>query len=93
MKNTPLTEKHIALGAKMAEFAGYNMPISYAGQLDKLRKSVMNLQLPDYQSSSFFDNQVKIVDLASQNPPSSHKEVLPNVRPARRNSSKLGAFL
>lgn len=31
MKNTPLTEKHIALGARMAEFAGYNMPISYAG--------------------------------------------------------------
>ena len=29
MKNTPLTEKHIELGAKMAEFAGYNMPISY----------------------------------------------------------------
>jgi aminomethyltransferase len=29
MKTTPLTEKHIALGAKMAEFAGYNMPISY----------------------------------------------------------------
>jgi glycine cleavage system T protein (aminomethyltransferase) len=31
MKSTPLTQKHIALGAKMAEFAGYNMPISYAG--------------------------------------------------------------
>ncbi len=31
MKTTPLTEKHIALGARMAEFAGYNMPISYAG--------------------------------------------------------------
>ncbi|MFZ4542483.1 MAG: glycine cleavage system aminomethyltransferase GcvT [Saprospiraceae bacterium] len=30
MKSTPLTEKHIALGAKMAEFAGYNMPISYS---------------------------------------------------------------
>ncbi len=29
MKRTPFTEKHIALGAKMAEFAGYNMPISY----------------------------------------------------------------
>ena len=26
MKNTPFTQKHIALGAKMAEFAGYNMP-------------------------------------------------------------------
>ncbi len=31
MKSTPLTEKHIELGARMAEFAGYNMPISYAG--------------------------------------------------------------
>ncbi|MEO6489080.1 MAG: glycine cleavage system aminomethyltransferase GcvT [Ferruginibacter sp.] len=31
MKNTPFTEKHISLGAKMAEFAGYNMPISYSG--------------------------------------------------------------
>jgi aminomethyltransferase len=31
MKNTPFTQKHIELGAKMAEFAGYNMPISYAG--------------------------------------------------------------
>ncbi|MCF8246545.1 MAG: glycine cleavage system aminomethyltransferase GcvT [Saprospiraceae bacterium] len=31
MKSTPLTDKHTALGAKMAEFAGYNMPISYAG--------------------------------------------------------------
>jgi aminomethyltransferase len=29
MKSTPLLEKHLALGAKMAEFAGYNMPISY----------------------------------------------------------------
>ncbi|MBK7478003.1 MAG: glycine cleavage system aminomethyltransferase GcvT [Haliscomenobacter sp.] len=31
MKNTPLTEKHLALGAKMAPFAGYHMPISYTG--------------------------------------------------------------
>ena len=31
IKNTPFTEKHIALGAKMAPFAGYNMPISYSG--------------------------------------------------------------
>lgn len=31
MKNTPFTGIHIALGAKMAEFAGYNMPISYSG--------------------------------------------------------------
>ena len=35
MKSTPFTEKHIALGAKMAEFAGYNMPISYTGINDE----------------------------------------------------------
>ncbi|MFL5748564.1 MAG: glycine cleavage system aminomethyltransferase GcvT [Niastella sp.] len=35
MKNTPFTQKHISLGAKMAEFAGYNMPISYSGINDE----------------------------------------------------------
>jgi aminomethyltransferase len=35
MKSTPFTLKHIALGAKMAEFAGYNMPISYTGINDE----------------------------------------------------------
>ncbi len=35
MKNTPFTKQHIALGAKMAEFAGYNMPISYSGINDE----------------------------------------------------------
>jgi aminomethyltransferase len=31
MKQTPLIDKHLALGARMAEFAGYNMPIAYRG--------------------------------------------------------------
>jgi aminomethyltransferase len=31
IKNTALTNKHIALGAKMVPFAGYNMPVSYSG--------------------------------------------------------------
>jgi aminomethyltransferase len=35
MKSTPFTAFHIALGAKMAEFAGYNMPISYSGINDE----------------------------------------------------------
>lgn len=35
MKNTPFTHKHIALNAKMAEFAGFNMPISYTGINDE----------------------------------------------------------
>ena len=35
MKQTPFTRLHIGLGAKMAEFAGYNMPISYTGINDE----------------------------------------------------------
>ena len=35
MKHTPFTQKHIQLGAKMAGFAGYNMPISYSGINDE----------------------------------------------------------
>lgn len=35
MKSTPFTEVHIQLGAKMHEFAGYNMPIEYSGIIDE----------------------------------------------------------
>jgi len=31
MKNTSLYETHVRLGAKMVPFAGFNMPVSYAG--------------------------------------------------------------
>ena len=35
MKKTPFTDLHISLGAKMHEFAGYNMPIEYSGIIDE----------------------------------------------------------
>jgi len=35
MKTTPFTNIHIALGAKMHEFAGYNMPIEYNSITDE----------------------------------------------------------
>jgi aminomethyltransferase len=35
MKNTPFTNAHISFGAKMHEFAGYNMPIEYTGIIDE----------------------------------------------------------
>lgn len=35
MKTTPFTGKHLALNARMTEFAGYNMPISYSGINDE----------------------------------------------------------
>ncbi|WP_299180797.1 glycine cleavage system aminomethyltransferase GcvT [uncultured Aquimarina sp.] len=43
MKNTALTETHIALGAKIVPFAGYNMPVSYEGvniEHETVRKDV-----------------------------------------------------
>src|ERR1700710_2940817 len=43
MKNTGLTHKHIELGAKMVPFAGYNMPVQYAGinaEHETVRKGV-----------------------------------------------------
>lgn len=41
MKHVVLNDTHIALGAKMVEFAGYNMPVSYAG-LNKEHLAVRN---------------------------------------------------
>ena len=35
MKKTAFIDFHIALGARMAEFAGYNMPIEYSGIKDE----------------------------------------------------------
>lgn len=43
MKNTPLFDKHVALGAKMVPFAGYNMPVQYEGvnaEHDTVRNAV-----------------------------------------------------
>lgn len=43
MKNTALTDVHIQLGAKMVPFAGYNMPLQYAGinaEHETVRKAV-----------------------------------------------------
>ena len=43
MKNTALTEVHIKAGAKMVPFAGYNMPVQYAGinaEHETVRKAV-----------------------------------------------------
>jgi len=43
MKNTALSHVHTALGAKMVPFAGYNMPVQYAGinaEHETVRKTV-----------------------------------------------------
>ncbi len=42
MKKTPFTDIHIALGAKMSEFAGYNMPIEYGTGIIDEHLTVIN---------------------------------------------------
>jgi aminomethyltransferase len=42
MKTTPFTETHIALGAKMEDFAGYNMPIQYKTGIIEEHMAVVN---------------------------------------------------
>ena len=41
MKETVLSALHTSLGAKMAEFAGYNMPIVYSS-INEEHKAVRN---------------------------------------------------
>ncbi len=41
MKTTPLTPVHEALGAKMVDFAGFSMPVQYAGIIEE-HKTVRN---------------------------------------------------
>jgi aminomethyltransferase len=46
MKNTALTHIHSSLGAKMVPFAGYNMPVQYAGinaEHETVRKALVCL--------------------------------------------------
>lgn len=31
LKTSPLQDRHVALGAKFAEFGGWSMPLQYAG--------------------------------------------------------------
>ena len=42
MKTTPFTDIHIGLGAKMHEFAGYNMPIEYSTGINDEHLTVVN---------------------------------------------------
>jgi aminomethyltransferase len=37
MKRTPLYDRHVALGAKLVDFAGWEMPIQYSGVVDEYR--------------------------------------------------------
>lgn len=39
MKKTPLYERHLALGATMTDFGGWNMPVQYTGIIEEHKKT------------------------------------------------------
>lgn len=71
MKNTPFTKKHIELGAKMAEFAGYNMPISYTGINDEHAAVRKNAGIFDVSHMGEFilkgDNALDLIQRVTSN--------------------------
>lgn len=71
MKDTPFTKKHIELGAKMAEFAGYNMPISYTGINDEHATVRNNAGIFDVSHMGEFmlrgDNALELIQRVTSN--------------------------
>ncbi|MEO8765577.1 MAG: glycine cleavage system aminomethyltransferase GcvT [Ginsengibacter sp.] len=71
MKNTPFTQKHLDLGAKMAEFAGYNMPISYTGINDEHTAVRKNAGIFDVSHMGEFilkgDNALDLIQRVTSN--------------------------
>jgi aminomethyltransferase len=55
MKQTALYEKHIALGAKMVPFAGYDMPVSYSGINDEHQNVRENIGVFDVSHMGEFE--------------------------------------
>src|ERR1700750_2155293 len=71
MKSTPFTNKNIRLGAKMAEFAGYNMPISYSGINDEHQAVRSNAGVFDVSHMGEFilkgDKALELIQLVTTN--------------------------
>ena len=55
MKQTALYDKHIALGAKMVPFAGYDMPVSYSGIVDEHQNVRNNMGVFDVSHMGEFE--------------------------------------
>jgi aminomethyltransferase len=71
MKFTAFTEKHKALGARMVEFAGYSMPISYTGINDEHQAVRANAGVFDVSHMGEFilkgENALDLIQRATTN--------------------------
>ena len=71
MKETPLHDLHVALGAKMVEFGGWHMPVQYGPILDEVRTVRSKAGLFDLSHMGRVrvtgDDRVKLVDRIATN--------------------------
>ena len=51
--NTPLFDKHVALGGKMVDFAGFMMPVQYDGIISDMAPDTSGDRLTDCYDSSY----------------------------------------
>ena len=87
LKTTPLTESHIALGARMVPFAGYSMPVQYP-------MGVMQEHLWTREHAGLFDvSHMGQARLRGVSPLSAFEEVVPGdyigLKPGRQKYSVL----
>jgi aminomethyltransferase len=87
LKTTPLTEDHIARGARMVPFAGYTMPVQYAD-------GVMKEHLWTREHAGLFDvSHMGQARLTGVSPLSAFEEVVPGdfigLKPGRQKYSVL----
>jgi len=88
MKSTPLTDTHVELGAKMVEFAGYNMPVYYDGIIQEhktVREQVgvfdvshMGEFILRGKDASIFLQRVTTNDISKMYPGKAQYNCLPN---------------
>ena len=87
LKTTPLTGAHIALGARMVEFAGYSMPVQYPD-------GVMKEHLWTREHAGIFDvSHMGQARLRGVSPLSAFEEVVPGdyigLKPGKQKYSVL----
>lgn len=78
LKQTPLTARHRVLGAKMVDYAGYEMPVQYTGVLEEHNTVRSNVGIFDLSHMGEFEltgsGALATVDLVATNDPSRLKE-------------------
>ena len=68
LKQTPLYQVHLAAGAKMVDFGGWNMPVQYAGIIEEHKRVRESAGLFDVSHMGEFEVKGKDAKPFCKNP-------------------------